>query len=123
MRRYADSGERRFWGEPRYRLENVTAGIASRPFPTSEAEQRRRAEPDDAALLERICAAYIKAYTARRPLRRHPGATTCWEDVRRHNLRPVMEGTLIRSGMVFTITLHTGLLICWGIRWLPSPIR
>jgi hypothetical protein len=97
MRRCADSGERRFRDDPRYRLENVTAGFASGPFPISRDEQRRRAEPDEAALLERICRAYIKAWEdgASAPLAYR--ATAWWKEVRRHNLRPVIRALLARD--------------------------
>src|SRR5215469_1097528 len=42
---------RRFHADPRYKLQNVTAGFASRLDTSS----------DDRELLERICTAYIKA--------------------------------------------------------------
>jgi putative sugar O-methyltransferase len=97
MRRCADSGERRFRGDPRYALESVTAGFASGLLHVSEHEQRRRAEPDDAALLERICTAYIKS--AEREASASPTyrATAWWEEVRRHNLKLVMQALLNRD--------------------------
>ena len=94
MRRCADSGERRFRDDPRYRLENVTEGFASGPFPMSDDEQRCRAEPDDAALLERICTAYIKAVEVEASAPPTYRATAWWEEVRRHNLKPVMKALL-----------------------------
>jgi hypothetical protein len=97
MRRCADSGERRFRDDPRYRLENVTAGFASSPFPRSVDEQCRRAEPDDAALLERICRAYVKAWEDEASVPQAYRATGWWKEVRRHNLKPVILALLSRD--------------------------
>ena len=48
MRAFAAQGDRQFAGDPRYRVQYVTEGFAS----------RRISEAPDVALLDRICAAY-----------------------------------------------------------------
>jgi len=96
MKRCADSGERRFRGDPRYALESVTAGFASRLAPMPEDEQRRGAEPDDAALLQRICSAYIKAAEDEESVSPTYRATAWWERIRQHNLKPVIHALLNR---------------------------
>jgi len=92
MRRSADSGERRFRDDPRYPLESVTAGFASRLD-----EQRREAEPDEAALLQKICTAYIKAVKDEASASATYRATAWWEQVRQQNLKPVMRALLNRD--------------------------
>ena len=91
MKRCADNGVRRFRGDPRYALESVTAGFASRLAPMPEDEQRREAEPDDAALLRRICSAYIRAVEDEACVSPAYRATAWWEEIRQHNLKPVMR--------------------------------
>lgn len=97
MIRCANSGERRFRDDPRYRLENVTAGFALGPLPTSDPGQRGIAEPDDAALLDRICRAYIKAWEAEAEAPQPYCATGWWKEVRQHNLRLVIRALLARD--------------------------
>jgi hypothetical protein len=82
MRNFADHADRRFADDPRYNLQNVTAGFAC----------RRDIDIDDTALLNRICAAYkatIKHqdYPAYR-------ATGWWQEVRNRSLGPVRQALL-----------------------------
>jgi hypothetical protein len=88
MRRLAVRGERRFGSDARYDLQSVTDGFAARL--DNGLDERRT----DAALLDRICTAYIKAV---RPQHFAPDAykaTLWWEEVRHANLRPVMRALL-----------------------------
>ncbi len=81
LRRFAAESEARFRDDPRYQLQHVTDGFASR-FDESN---------DDTELLRRICAAYAKAVEAQRhePLWYEP--TSWWEETRRASLREVMR--------------------------------
>jgi len=97
MKRCAESGERRFRGDPRYARKSVTAGFASRLTPMPEDEQRRGAEPDDAALLQRICSAYIKAVDDEAGAPAAYRATAWWERIRQHNLKPAMQALVSRE--------------------------
>src|SRR5579883_1515938 len=97
MKRCAESGERRFRGDPRYARKSVTAGFASRLTPMPEDEQRRGAEPDDAALLQRICSAYIKAVDDEAGAPAAYRATAWWERIRQHNLKPAMQALVSRD--------------------------
>ena len=78
VRRCAIRGARRFRGDPRYNLQYVTDGFAS----------RTAARADDTALLRRICQAYIAAEQDSLS-RREYNATGWWQDVRRSSLTPV----------------------------------
>lgn len=82
MRAFAHHADRRFADDPRYNLQNVTEGFASRP------DTGR----DDTALLNRICAAYQAAVKHRR----HPAyrATAWWQQVRNRSLGPVRHALL-----------------------------
>lgn len=77
-------------GDPRYDLQSVAAGFADRL-------EERIDENDDAALLERICAAYIKAVKHQQLAPRVYGASDWWEQVRQGNLAPVMRALLDRD--------------------------
>jgi hypothetical protein len=87
MRNLAASGRHKYNDDPRYDLQNVTDGFAS----------RLGARDDDSELLERICAAYIKTV-------RHPGvasemykATSWWEEIRQRSLRHVIQALMSRD--------------------------
>ncbi|HXP86990.1 MAG TPA: hypothetical protein VN841_19830, partial [Bryobacteraceae bacterium] len=88
MARLAAQGDRRFAGDPRYDLQSVAAGFADRL-------EERIDENDDAALLERICAAYIKAVKHQQLAPEVYRASDWWEQVRQGNLAPVMHALLV----------------------------
>jgi hypothetical protein len=108
----AELGKRRFRGDARYDLRNITDGFAPRP----------QTGCDDRALLERICTAYIKA------MRQEPlasptyRATGWWEQVRRENLKPVVQALNNRDfaalesmyGNFFRDSCSAGLI---GVPW------
>lgn len=86
MRRCAEEGEQHFRGDVRYDLANITRGFAS-VIDNS----------DDTALIERICAAYASAVEGESLASQPYRAIEWWEDVRRENLRPVMQALLTRD--------------------------
>src|SRR6266568_3392213 len=71
----ARRGRRRYKGDSRYLLHNVTAGFASRIPDRS----------DDTSLLDRICSAYIKSMEQQRLAPPAYQATNWWEQVRRES--------------------------------------
>ena len=79
MRAFARHGRRKFRGDPRYDLRNVSDGFAS------QIDDRG----DDTAILERICAAYGKALEKQSsaPLRHQP--TERWKQIERQSLGPL----------------------------------
>lgn len=79
IKRFGDSSQRHFQGDPRYDLANVTNGFASRVTDAS----------GDAELLERICAAYNKAIQREEAAREMYRPTEWWQLVRRGSLGPV----------------------------------
>lgn len=84
MRAFADRGDRQFAHDPRYDLQNVTAGFAC----------RRDFDTDDTALLNRICAAYratVEHPECARPAYR---ATGWWQQIRHRSLTPVRQALL-----------------------------
>jgi O-methyltransferase domain len=85
MRAFADHADRQFADDPRYNLQNVTAGFAC----------RRDIDTDDTALLNRICTAYKATITNRD----HPAyrATGWWQQVRNRSLGPVRQSLLTRD--------------------------
>src|ERR1700691_3679249 len=85
MRAFADHADRQFADDPRYNLQNVTAGVAC----------RRDIDTDDTALLNRMCAAYQAPLTNRD----HPAyrATGWWQQVRNRSLGPVRQSLLTRD--------------------------
>jgi putative sugar O-methyltransferase len=87
MWRFAVHGARRFRGDARYDLQNVTDGFASRIDDSQ----------DDGELLERICAAYIKATEQQQFASEAFRATEWWEQVRRRSLGPVMRALRTRD--------------------------
>jgi hypothetical protein len=80
-KRFVDRGERRFRGDARYNLRNVTNGFVSRIDDAS----------DDTALLERICAAYIKAVEQQPFAAEIYQSTEWWKEIRERSLGPVMR--------------------------------
>jgi putative sugar O-methyltransferase len=87
MWRFAAHGARRFRGDARYDLQNVTDGFASHIDDS----------PNDGELLERICAAYIKATEQQQFAPETYRATEWWEQVRRRSLGPVTEALRTRD--------------------------
>ena len=87
MRRFAAHGERRFRGDARYDLQNVTDGFVSRIDETG----------DDAELLERICTAYIRAVKQQQFAPKTYNATEWWQQVRQRSLGPVTQALLTRD--------------------------
>jgi hypothetical protein len=79
--------ERDYASDPRYRLQSVTDGFASR---LEEAV-------DDRPLLERICAAYIKATERQACAREEYGATPWWRNIQRNGLSPVRQALAARD--------------------------
>lgn len=81
MHQVAVAGRRHFCNDPRYDLQNVTAGFA--PHPNNGT--------DDSALLKRI----VRAYTAAMEKQNFtPDAfqpTEWWRDIRRSKLEPVLQ--------------------------------
>jgi putative sugar O-methyltransferase len=108
MWRFAEYGARRFQGDARFDLQNVTNGFQSRIDDSN----------GDTELLERICEAYIRA-VKREPSA--PGAyqaTEWWQEVRQRSLGPVIRALLTRDIQVlrgryrnfFRDSCSTGLL-------------
>jgi putative sugar O-methyltransferase len=87
MWRFAAHGARRFKGDARYDLQNVTDGFASRIDDSQ----------NDGELLERICAAYIKATEQQQFAPETYRATEWWEQVRQRSLGPVTRALRTRD--------------------------
>jgi putative sugar O-methyltransferase len=87
MWRFAAHGERRFRGDARYNLQNVTDGFKSR------LDDSR----DDGEILERICEAYIRAERREQSVPETYKATEQWQQVRQRSLRPVVHALLTRD--------------------------
>jgi putative sugar O-methyltransferase len=87
MWKFAAHGERRFRGDARYDLQNVTKGFISRTDETG----------DDTGLLERICTAYIKAVKEQQLAPDAYKATDWWQQVRQRSLGPVTRALLTRD--------------------------
>jgi putative sugar O-methyltransferase len=87
MWRFADHGARRFRGDPRYDLQNVTDGFRSRLDNSG----------GDDELLERICAAYIKAVEKQQFAHEIYKASEWWQQVRQRSLGPVSRALLTRD--------------------------
>jgi hypothetical protein len=86
-KRFVDDGERRFRGDARYDLRNVTNGFVSRIDDAG----------DDAALLQRICTAYIKAVEQQPFAGAIYQSTEWWQQVRERSLGPVMRALQTRD--------------------------
>jgi hypothetical protein len=87
MWRFADHGARRFRGDPRYDLQNVTEGFRSRLDDSG----------GDHELLERICTAYIKAVKQQQFASRIYKASEWWQPVQQGSLGPVAQALLARD--------------------------
>lgn len=88
MRAFANCGDQHFARDPRYNLQNVTAGFAC----------RRDIDTEDTALLNRICAVYkatVEHPECARPAYR---ATGWWQQIRRRSLEPVRQALLKKPG-------------------------
>lgn len=81
IRRFGSRGGRRFKGDARYDLDNVSRGFAPR---VSDAKA-------DARLLERICTAYNRTIEQECFAPEAYQATPWWQQVRKEQLGPVME--------------------------------
>ncbi len=87
MWKFAAHGERRFRGDARYDLQNVTDGFKSQVDDSS----------DDTEILDRICAAYIKAVAQQQSVPETYKATDRWQLVQQRSLGPVMHALLTRD--------------------------
>jgi putative sugar O-methyltransferase len=87
MRAFAGRGDRRFSGDPRYKLQNVTDGFV----------HRWEAESDDTAMSERICTAYIAAVGHPKSDQEMYRATGWWQEIRNRSLGPVRQALLTRN--------------------------
>src|SRR5271169_4803982 len=87
MWRFADHGARRFRGDPRYDLQNVTDGFRSRLDDSG----------GDDELLERICTAYSKAVKQQQFAPKIFRASEWWQQVRQGSLGPVIQALLTRD--------------------------
>ena len=87
MWKFARHGELRFKGDPRYDLQNVTDGFASRIDTTN----------DDTELLERICIAYNKAIKRQQSAPEVYRPTDWWQQVRQQSLGPVVQALLTQD--------------------------
>ena len=84
MRAFADRGDQQFAHDPRYNLQNVTAGFAC----------IRDIDTDDTALLNRICAAYKATVEHPECARLAYRATGWWQQIRHRSLAPVRQALL-----------------------------
>jgi putative sugar O-methyltransferase len=87
MRRFVLRGDRRFDDDPRYDLQSVTEGFVARPDDGSP----------NAALLDRICTAYMKAVKQQQFAHETYQATEWWEQQQRSNLKPVIQALMTRD--------------------------
>lgn len=87
MLTFAYHGKRRFRGDPRYELQNVTDGFRSQIDTRS----------DDREILERICDAYTKTIERQgsEPHSYHAGGR--WQEVRQRSLGPVVRALVTRD--------------------------
>ncbi len=106
----------RFLGDSRYQLENVTTGFASRVADSS----------DDRALLERICAAYIKA-TDNQKAAPEAYQPSKWWDQQQTRLQPVTQALKKRDihalrfmySNFYRDPCSSGLMPVTGMPWHP----
>jgi hypothetical protein len=87
MWKFATHGSRRFRLDPRFDLQNVTDGFASRIDDST----------NDDELLERICEAYVKAVDRQQFVPKTYRATEWWQSVRQRSLGPVMQALQTRD--------------------------
>jgi hypothetical protein len=86
LRRFAAQSDARFRDDPRYQLQNVTNGFASRLDDFG----------DDTELLRRICAAYARTIADERHAPSCYEPSPWWQKTRRASLREVMKA--LQSG-------------------------
>ncbi len=87
MMSFAFHGERRFRGDPRYDLQNVTDGFRAQIDD----------QTDDAHILERICEAYIRTVQKQRSDSGCFEASRRWQEVRYRSLGPVLQALFTRN--------------------------
>jgi putative sugar O-methyltransferase len=87
MWKFANHGARRFKGDARFDLENVTDGFLNRIDESS----------GDADLLERICSAYIRAVKQQERAPEAYQASEWWQQVRQRSLGRVIQALLTRD--------------------------
>ena len=87
MWRFARHGERRFRHDPRFNLENVTDGFASRIDLSN----------DDRNIVERICTAYNRAVRQKKPSSDIYDGSERWQQVREGRLAPVIRALLVHD--------------------------
>jgi len=87
MRNFAAKGRRKYWDDPRYKLQNVTDGF----------ESRLDTQEDDSEILERICDAYIRAVQRPKVGYEAYKATDWWEEIRQRSLKPVIQALMSRD--------------------------
>lgn len=85
--RLGDLGAQYYRGDPRYNLNTVSEGFAS----------RTRAATDDSEILKRICAAYICAAQHEKSASATYQPTEWWLKIRQTSLRPVMQALATRD--------------------------
>ena len=108
----------RFRGDPRYQLQNVTRGLESRIETCS----------DDGELLQRICAAYIKAVEHQETAGETYRPTKWWQE-QQTRLQPVMRALKNRDipalrhmyGNFYRDPCSTGLVPMTGMPWAVPP--
>lgn len=84
---FAYHGKRRFHGDPRYDLQNVTDGFRA------QLDDRI----DDAQILERVCEAYLRAVQVDRPEYGCYQAGSRWQQIRQRSLGPVLRALFTRD--------------------------
>jgi hypothetical protein len=87
MLTFAYHGERRFRGDPRYDLQNVTEGFRSRIDDRS----------DDTNILERVCDAYNRAVQTEGSVPDVFPASRRWQEIRQRSLRPILKALVTRD--------------------------
>jgi putative sugar O-methyltransferase len=87
MLTFAYHGKRRFRGDSRYDLQNVTDGFQSRIDD----------QTDDTKILERICDAYNKAVERQTSGPDFYQASGRWQEIRQRSLGPVLRALLTRD--------------------------
>jgi putative sugar O-methyltransferase len=87
MMTFALHGKRRFQGDPRYDLQNVSDGFRT------QIDDRT----DDGQILERICEAYIRTVQKQESESGCYQASGRWQEIRRRSLGPVLSALLTRD--------------------------
>jgi len=87
MWRFANHGARRFKGDARFDLQNVTDGFLNRIDESTS----------DTELLERVCSAYIRAVKQQERAPEAYRASDWWQQVRQRSLGPVIQALLTRD--------------------------